>query len=59
MIKRMPVSKSCDVYSFGIFLWELITQQQPFSDVFPKFLVMTKVADGEVGVLALPQTFLF
>jgi len=51
----MPVSKLCDVYSFGIFLWELITQQQPFSDVIPKFKVMAKVADGEVGVLALPQ----
>ena len=48
------MSKLCDVYSFGIFLWELITQQQPFSDVKPKFKVMAKVGDGEVGVLALP-----
>jgi len=51
MMQRDPVSKLCDVYSFGIFVWELVTRKQPFSDVFPPFMVMTKVAAGEVGVL--------
>ena len=49
MIKRDSVSKSCDVYSYGIFLWELVTQQQPFSDVRPQFLVMNQVLEGKVG----------
>lgn len=51
MMQRDPVSKLCDVYSFGIFVWELVTWKQPFADVFPPFMVMTKVAAGEVGVL--------
>ena len=48
MMKRSPVSKSCDIYSYGIFLWELVTLQQPFSDVFPPFLVMNEVMEGRV-----------
>ena len=48
MMQRDPVSKLCDVYSYGIFVWELVTWKQPFSDVFPPFMVMTKVAAGEV-----------
>jgi len=48
MMQREPLSKLCDVYSYGIFLWELLTQQQPFADVFPSFMVMTKVLAGEV-----------
>jgi len=52
MMNRDPVSKLCDVYSYGgIFVWELVTLKQPFSDVFPPFMVMPKVAAGEVGVL--------
>ena len=49
MMQREPVSKLCDVYSYGIFLWELLTQQQPFADVFPSFMVMPKVLAGEVS----------
>ena len=45
---RDPVSKLCDVYSYGIFLWELLTHQQPFSDVFPTSMVMNEVVAGEV-----------
>jgi len=50
MMKRDPVSKMCDVYSYGIFVWELVTRELPFSNVFPQFMVMNKVVLGEVGV---------
>ena len=43
-----PVSKLCDVYSYGILLWEVITFQQPFADSIC-FLVPQKVMDGEVS----------
>ena len=50
MMEGVPVSKSCDVYSYGIFVWELVTQELPFSDVKPPFMVMPRVMAGEVGV---------
>ena len=51
MIRREPVSKACDVYSYGIFAWEIVTKKKPFSDV-KEYMVPMKVAEGEVGVLA-------
>jgi len=49
MIRRDPVSKACDIYSYGVLIWEILTQQQPFSHVKPKFLVVERVLHGEVG----------
>ena len=46
--KGNPVSKLCDVYSYGILLWEIITFQQPFANIIC-FLVPQKVMDGEVS----------
>ena len=51
VIRREPVSKSCDVYSYGIFAWEIVTKKKPFSGVKEYELPM-KVAAGEVGMLA-------
>jgi len=48
VFKGEPVSKLCDVYSFGILLWEIVTYQLPFSDCLP-FLVPGKVLEGEVS----------
>jgi len=51
MIRREPVSTSCDVYSYGIFAWEIVTKKKPFSDV-KEYMVPMKVAEGEVGMIA-------
>ena len=48
MVRRESVSKSCDVYSYGIVLWEIITLQVPFSDV-KDYEIPMKVAANEVG----------
>ena len=48
VFKGTPVSKLCDVYSYGILLWEIVTYQQPFADCIP-FLVPLKVMDGKVS----------
>jgi len=49
MMKRDPVSKACDVYSYGILCWELLSQQKPFSHVNPQYMVLFEVLKGEVG----------
>jgi len=48
MIRKDPTSKACDVYSFGIFLWEILTRKEPFPDVI-QFALLQKVLDGMVG----------
>ena len=48
-MKRDPVSKACDVYSYGILVWELVTLQKPFSHVIPEYMVLYEVLNGEVS----------
>ena len=52
MVRREPVSKAADVYSYGILLWEIITQKVPFSWV-NSYEVPAKVAAGEVKMASL------
>ena len=33
VIENKPISKQCDVYSYGIVVWELLTHKIPFEDV--------------------------
>ncbi|XP_013397106.1 mitogen-activated protein kinase kinase kinase 7-like isoform X2 [Lingula anatina] len=40
-------SEKCDVFSFGIILWEVITRQKPFDDIGgPAFRIMWAVHNG-------------
>ena len=48
MLRREEVSKSCDVYSYGILLFEIATQQMPFHDLNP-LVIPAVVQEGKVG----------
>jgi len=48
MLRREKVSKSCDVYSYAVLLFEIATQQQPFPDVNP-LLVPAMIVEGKVS----------
>ena len=32
MLENKPISKQCDVYSYGIVVWELLTHKIPFEE---------------------------
>jgi serine/threonine protein kinase len=40
-------SKQLDVFSFGILLWELFTEQTPFADISNPFQVATAIYEGK------------
>lgn len=48
-------SEKCDVFSWGIILWEVITRRKPFDEIGgPAFRIMWAVHNGEyqqVGAL--------
>ena len=48
MLRREKVSKSCDVYSYGVLVFEIATQQVPFHDVLP-IVAAVMTMDGKVG----------
>ena len=47
MLKEGRASPKCDVYSYAIVLWELVSFQFPFKGL-TIFRIMTKVTNGEV-----------
>ena len=49
-MKKEPVSLSCDVFSYGMVLLELLTGDLPFPGLI-NLIVIRKIMEGEVTVL--------
>ena len=50
VLENKPISKQCDVYSYGIVVWELLTHKIPFEDVTDLLQICQRVAaNKEVG----------
>ena len=43
-----------DVYSFGVLLWELVTQKTPYGDFTTQFAIIKFVSDG--NRLEIPES---
>lgn len=44
-------SEKCDVFSWGIILWEVITRRKPFDEIGgPAFRIMWAVHNGELKI---------
>ena len=56
MIKNEHVSLSCDVYSYAMLLWEMMTCQIPLHDV-PHYMVAGEVVAGKVRIITIIMVY--
>ena len=60
VLQNKPISKQCDVYSYAIVVWELLTHKIPFEDITDSFQICWMVAtNNEVNIYSyfyLPPT---
>ena len=47
VLENKPISKQCDVYSYGIVVWELLTHKIPFEDVTALLQICQRVATNK------------
>ena len=59
VLENKRISKQCDVYSYAIVIWELLTHKIPFEDVTDFFQICRRVtANHEVIILICFQLLL-
>jgi len=46
VLENKRISKQCDVYSYAIVIWELLTHKIPFEDITDFFQICRRVADN-------------
>ncbi len=47
LLKGATVSKSSDVYSYGMILWEIISRKIPFIGLLDEVIVISRLKDGQ------------
>ena len=53
LVKDEPVSLSCDVFSYGMLLYEIFAHQLPFTNVKSDVEVAGLIMKGEVRLLQI------
>ena len=48
VIQQLPVTSACDVFSYSVVLWELLTHEVPFKGLEGLQVAWLVVAKGEV-----------
>ena len=52
-MKSEKVSRACDVFSFGMVVFEIFSREVPFSQV-PNHMLIPKIIEGEVSIFNVP-----
>lgn len=49
VLRGEPFTEKCDIWSFGVVLWELLERRRPYADAeVPHFLLMIRVGRGDL-----------
>ena len=48
VIKQEQYCETCDVFSYGTVVWELVTYEVPFEGLNAEFSIMTAITTGKV-----------
>ena len=49
VLKGEKVSLACDVFSYGMVLFEIFKQEIPFADIHDIVKVISMISEGKVG----------
>jgi len=54
VLRGEPYSEKCDVWSFGVVLWELLMRKRPYYEVTHSVSIIAGVSLGKLGLSAIP-----
>jgi serine/threonine protein kinase len=46
VLRGEPYSEKCDIWSFGVVLWELMQRQRPYADCHAPLFLLLALSDG-------------
>eukprot|EP00192_Tetraselmis_astigmatica_P009836 CAMPEP_0117696656 /NCGR_PEP_ID=MMETSP0804-20121206/28794_1 /TAXON_ID=1074897 /ORGANISM="Tetraselmis astigmatica, Strain CCMP880" /LENGTH=827 /DNA_ID=CAMNT_0005510819 /DNA_START=522 /DNA_END=3005 /DNA_ORIENTATION=+ len=55
VLRGEPYSEKCDIWSFGVVLWELLMRQRPYSNAGHSVSVIAGVSLGRLSLAPLPD----
>eukprot|EP00698_Gefionella_okellyi_P002780 TRINITY_DN1263_c0_g1_i1.p2 TRINITY_DN1263_c0_g1~~TRINITY_DN1263_c0_g1_i1.p2 ORF type:complete len:646 (+),score=135.39 TRINITY_DN1263_c0_g1_i1:4049-5986(+) len=56
ILRNEPYTEACDIYSFGVVLWELVTRRAPFETMHPIQVIAAKAYQQPPQTLHVPNT---
>jgi serine/threonine protein kinase len=55
VLRGESYSEKCDIWSFGVVLWELLMRERPYSDAdVPVFLMVVNIGNGSLRLPEVP-----